>query len=106
MQNLDQSWLESAKCYNFISKQLPPRWNIHTQSVVFNLQNELHRYNEFLFRTSAATLIEKEKRKGMEISTGEGVGGNEVPFMATYANIYIRLSFWQLFLTSNNKMHK
>ena len=29
----------------------------------------------------------------MEISPGEGVGGNEVPYMATYANIYIRLSF-------------
>ena len=64
-----------------------------TQSVVFNLQNELHRYNEFLFKTSAATLTEKEKRKGMKTSTGEGVGGNEVPYIATYANIYIRLSF-------------
>ena len=67
--------------------------HLTTQSVVFNLQNELHRYNEFLFRTSAATLIEKEKRKGMKISTGEGVGGNEVPYIATYANIFIRLSF-------------
>ena len=65
--------------------------HLTTQSVVFNLQNELHRYNEFLFRTSAATLIEKEK--GMKISTGDRVGGNEVPYMATYANIYIRLSF-------------
>ena len=67
--------------------------HLTTRSVVFNLQNELHRYNEFLFRISAATLIEKEKRKGMKISTGEGVGGNEVPYIATYANIYIRLSF-------------
>ena len=67
--------------------------HLTTQSVVFNLQNELHRYNEFLFRTSAATLIEKEKTKGMEISTGEGVGGNEVPYIATYADIYIFLSF-------------
>ena len=64
-----------------------------TQSVVFNLQNERHRYNEFLFWASAATLIEKEKRKWMKISTGEGVGGNEVPYIATYADIYIRLSF-------------
>ena len=67
--------------------------HLTTQRVVVNLQNELHRYNEFLFRTSASTLIEKEKRKGMKISTGEGVGGNEVLYMATYANIYIRLSF-------------
>ena len=67
--------------------------HLKTQSVVFNLQNELHRYNEFLFRTSAATLIEKEKRKEMKISTGEGVGENEVPYIATYADIYIFLSF-------------
>ena len=25
MQNLNQSWLESAKCYSFLSKQLAPR---------------------------------------------------------------------------------
>ena len=31
---------------------------------VFNLQNKLHWYNEFLFRASASTLIEKKKRKG------------------------------------------
>ena len=97
MQNLNQSWLESAKCYNFLSKQLAPGEikypHLTTQSVVFNPQYERHRYNEFLFRTSAATLIEKKKRKWMKISTGEGVGGNEVPYMATYANIYIRLSF-------------
>ena len=37
--------------------------HLTTQSVVFNLQG------------------------------GRGVGGNEVPYMATYANIYIRLSF-------------
>ena len=67
--------------------------HLKTQSVVFNLQNELHRYNEFLFRTSAATLIEKEKRKEMKISTGERVGENEVPYIATYADIYIFLSF-------------
>ena len=30
MQNLNQSWLESAKGYNFLPKQLPRRWNIHT----------------------------------------------------------------------------
>ena len=29
----------------------------------------------------------------MKTSTGEGVGGNEVPYIATYADIYIRLSF-------------
>ena len=67
--------------------------HLTTQNLVFNLQNKLHRYNEFLFRASAATLIEKEKRDGAKMGTGEGMGRNEVPYIATYANICIRLSF-------------
>ena len=67
--------------------------HLTTQNLVFNLQNKLHRYNEFLFRASAATLIEKEKRDGAKMGIGEGMGRNEVPYIATYANICIRLSF-------------
>ena len=29
----------------------------------------------------------------MKTSTGVGVGGNEVPYIATHADIYTRLSF-------------
>ena len=57
---------------------------VTTQNLVFNLQNKLYRYSEFLFRVSAATQIEKEKRKG--------VGRNEVLYIAIYVDISICLS--------------
>ena len=68
--------------------------HLTTQNLVFNLQNKLHRYKKkFFFWASAATLIEREKRQGLKMGTREGMGRNEVPYIATYANIYIRLSF-------------
>ena len=72
--------------------------HLTTQNLVFNLQNKLHRYKKFLFGASAATLIEREKREGVKMGTGEGMRRNEIPYIATYANIYIRLSFCQLSL--------
>ena len=42
---------------------------------------------------SAATLTEKEKRKGGNEHVGEGMERNEVPYIATYVDINIRLSF-------------
>ena len=94
MQNLNQSWLESAKGYNFFFQRITTQIKSPhpaTQKLVFNLQNK---YNKFLFRASVATLIEKEKRKEGKTSTGEGVERTEVPYIVTYAHIYIRLSFW------------
>ena len=40
------------------------------------------------------------------MGTGEGMRRNELPYIATYANIYIRLSFCQLSLMWNNNLHK
>ena len=67
--------------------------HLATRYLVFNLQNKLHRHNEFFFRASAATLIKKEKTKRLKMSTGKVVGEREVPYIATYADIYNRLSF-------------
>ena len=67
--------------------------HLTSQNLVFNLQNKVHRHKKFFFWASAATLIEKEKREGVKMGTGEGMGRNEFLYIATYANICIRLSF-------------
>ena len=67
--------------------------HLTSQNLVFNLQNKVHRHKKFFFWASAATLIEKEKRQGVKMDTGEGMGRNEVLYITTYANICIRLSF-------------
>ena len=44
---------------------------------------------------------------GGENEHGRGGGKKpEVSFIAAYADIYIRLSFWQLSLMLNNNLHK
>ena len=53
-----------------------------------HLKNKVDRYNESLFRASAATLTEKEKRKGENEHVGEGVERNEVPYIALYRYQY------------------
>ena len=62
--------------------------HLTTQNLVFNLQNKLHRYKKFLFRASAATLIEREKREGVKMGTGEGMGRNEIPYIVTCRYLY------------------
>ena len=61
---------------------------------VFNLQNKLHRYTEFLFRASAATSIEKEKRKAVKMGM-RGRGWEE-----TRSRILPHMQI------NNNGMHK
>ena len=53
-----------------------------------HLKNKVDRYNQSLFRASAATLTEKEKRKGENEHVGEGVERNEVPYIALYRYQY------------------
>ena len=54
-----------------------------------HLKNKVDRYNESLFRASAATLTEKEKRKGGgNEHVGEGVERNEVPYIALHRYQY------------------
>ena len=42
--------------------------------------------------------MKKGEDKATENEHGEGVGESEVSYIATYADIYNRLSFWQVFL--------
>ena len=53
-----------------------------------HLKNKVDRYNESLFRASAATLTETEKRTGENEHVGEGVERNEVPYIALYRYQY------------------
>ena len=54
-----------------------------------HLKNKVDQYNESLFRASAATLTEKEKRKGGNEHVGGGGGErNEVPYIALHRYQY------------------
>ena len=66
--------------------------HLATQYLVFNLQNERHRYNEFLFRTSAATLIKKGEDEAIENEHGGGSGRKRGPVychVCRYLSIFL-----------------